>query len=303
MQKKKILITGGAGFLGSNLVKEFIAFGYDVTATWNAIEPPPLACHWIQFDLLRHQAIKELLLWNSFDYIVHCAALSIATLCETDRKRAYQMNVQATRVLAEESLIHHTKFIFISTDLVFDGSHGWYSEEDPVHPQSYYAETKCLAEQDVRLISPDYFILRVALMYGNYGNALGGFLSWTLDRIMNHEPLNLYLNQFRTILYVQDVFDVIHKLLQTQTKNQTYHLAGTERLNRVEIGKRLIGVFQLPDVNIRPVRLRRSIELGESDDIALLTDKIRSAIDFEFTPVHDGFLRTFQHWAALNTKK
>lgn len=295
MQKKKILITGGVGFLGSNLVQDFLSSGYEVTATWNKTAPPALACHWIQIDLLNHQAIKDLLLWNRFDYIIHCAALSKTDLCEADRKYAYQMNVQTTRMLAEESLTHHTKFIFISTDLVFDGSKGWYTEDDPVNPQSYYAETKCFAEQDVRLTCSDYLIIRTALMYGNQDNGLGGFLLWTIDKMKNDEPLKLFINQFRTIVFVHDVSKSIIGLIQSSVANQTYHVAGPERLNRVEIGKRVADIFHFPHAFIMPTRIHRPIKLGELDDIALRTDKIRSAIGITFTPVNEGLAKTYEH--------
>lgn len=298
MQKKKILITGGAGFLGANLIEGMTQLGYRITATYHTAPLLSLPCEWIHLDLLNHQSVENHVLWNEYDCIIHCAAMSKLPACESDRKLAFQTNVSATRVLSEESSLHHSKFIFISTDLVFSGTHGWYVEDDQVNPQSYYAETKCLAEQDVRLICPDYIILRIALMYGNHNSNLGGFLSWTVEKMMKNEALHLYMNQFRAIMHVTDAVYIIDRILHSNLSNQTFHAAGPERLNRVEIGKRVAHVFGIPNPHIIPTRIPRSITLGESDDIALRTDKLRSALGMEFTPVFQGLYKTFHTWKA-----
>ncbi len=89
---------------------------------------------------------------------------------------------------------------------------------------------------------------------------------------------------------------MIDGLLQSRVMNQTFHAAGPERLNRVEIGKRVAQVFGYPDPLITPSRLPRSFELGESDDVALRTGKIREAIGIQFTPVFAGLYKTYHRW-------
>ena len=293
---KKILITGGAGFVGSNLVEDLTMVGYDVTALFHKTPPPSLMCVWQPLDLLAHVAIRNQLLWNEYDAIIHCAAMSTVAGCRANQKAAYQLNVTATRVLAEESNRHHSKFIYLSSDLVFDGSQGWYGEDDPVNPLSYYAETKAFAEEDVRLLCGDYLILRTSLLYGNHESSPGGFLSWTVDAMERDLELRLYLNQFRTILFVKDLSKVIDFLLHAPATNQTYHIAGPERMNRVEIGRRVAEAFGYSNPRIIPTKLARALEHGESDDVALRTDKIRNAMQMHFTSPMEGFRKSYQRW-------
>ncbi len=301
MEKKRLLITGAGGFLGSNLARELGEQGFAVTAAIHETPPPPLDCPIERLDLADLATIRQYLLWTRFDAIVHCAAVSTQKACEENRKRAFLINVQATRELAEAAWLHRSRFIYISTDLVFDGSKGRYTEEDAVHPLSYYAETKCLAEQDVRLAHPEHLILRAALMYGNHGGRPGGFLGWTVEAMRRGEPLHLYLNQFRAMLHAPDIGTVIRLLLEKNLRGETYHVAGPERLSRLEMGRRIAEAYRMPDAPIVPSRIARIPSLGELDDIALDTTKVRTATGFVFTPVAEGLTKTYLRWSARRT--
>jgi dTDP-4-dehydrorhamnose reductase len=100
--------------------------------------------------------------------LVHCAAVSTVAECDENRKLAFQVNVEATRRLAGYAEERGACFIFISTDLVFDGTKGNYTEKDTPHPLTWYAETKRLAEEAVAEICTRYYIIRTALMYGSH---------------------------------------------------------------------------------------------------------------------------------------
>ena len=286
---KRLLVTGAAGFLGANLSRYFHSAGWEVIGTWRLREPEMGTLHRsVNVDL--GTASAELLLDDvRSDLVVHCAALSGRAQCEADPALARRVNVEATRELAEAAHAQGARFVFISTDLVFDGNRAPYGEEDAVSPLSLYAETKAAAEVAVRASHPDAWIIRTALMYGAGADGLpGSFLSWTLDALRKQQPLRLYTNQYRTPLYAPDVARLVDLLQTREAEGGVYHAAGPDRLSRHELGLRVAEAFGLPADAIEGVLLPRPAPLGPVDDCSLKTDKAR-ALGMEFTKL-DAYL-------------
>ena len=287
MNASSILITGGAGFLGWNLINR-LSKHHRVIGTFHRSEPDSSqAATWIRLPL-ESTNFPEALKPHTPSAIIHCAAVSNVAACAADEKRAFALNVDATRRLAEFAAKENIPFVFISTDLVFDGVKGGYTEEDAVHPTSYYAETKCLAEELVKATGGRHYILRTALMYGEHENKPGSFLRWTVDVFRRNEALRLYGNQFRNPLYAPDVAAVLEQLLERKSPSGIYHLGGPERFPRTEIGVYIARAFGFSGDIIIETLLMRAPELMSTDDTTLVTDKVRSAIGMIFTTLQSG---------------
>ena len=287
LNDSSILITGGAGFLGWNLI-HCLSTRLRIIAFYHRSEPDPsLDVAWIQLSLDGRRIGDELAALNP-RAIIHCAAVSTVAQCDENRTLAFQVNVEATRRLAEYAEQRGACFMFISTDLVFDGTKGNYTEEDEAHPVSWYAETKHRAEEAVANICANYYIIRTALMYGAHGHGAGSFLRWTLDRLKRNEPLNLYVNQFRNPLFAPDLAAVIEAILEKMPAPGIYHAGGPARYNRSDIGKLVADVYGFSEGNICAVELQRPVELMPIDDTTLVTDKIRAATGMIFTYLRTG---------------
>lgn len=329
MPSQTVLITGVSGFLGWNLARDFHGRGYDVVGTWHNRKPDhAVARQCAQFDLETDDA-ERLLAAASPDVVVHCAALSSRKECEADPSRARRINVDATARLAEAVAEHEAMFVFISSDLVFDGSAAPYGEEDAPSPASVYGETKAEAEERVRALHSRHHILRAALLYGaDAWRHPGGFLSWNAGEPRRGNPVRLYTNQFRMPLYVNDVGVAIEALIALPASGTphgrstvhgtasrgnthggtvpgaspsdhsipygTWHLAGPDRLSRYEIGRRIAANFDLPEALMQPVMLERDERYGDVDDTSLRTDKIIEATGITFTPLDRGLAETAQ---------
>src|SRR5437016_3173238 len=124
-------VTGAGGLIGSHIV----AAGPRWAPDW---EVRPLTRQ--QLDLLDTDAVAKAFRSDHPQVVIHCAAISKSPLCQSDPSLAWQTNTRATEHLAE--LGSRGRFVFFSTDLVFDGSRGQYEESAAVHPLSIYAETK-----------------------------------------------------------------------------------------------------------------------------------------------------------------
>lgn len=129
---KKILLTGCRGTLGRQIQRLVKCDGIDRS----------------ELDITDEEQVKEYLTSHHYDVLIHCAAFTDVAGSETRKEECYRVNVTGT-----ENLIRHfngKKFVYLSTEYVFDGQRGNYSEHDTPHPVNYYALTKLLGETAVR---------------------------------------------------------------------------------------------------------------------------------------------------------
>jgi dTDP-4-dehydrorhamnose reductase len=284
-----LLITGAAGFLGWNLARLLSAAGYHVIASSRRLPPEPLpGVEWTAADLADARR-RHMLATKRFDALIHCAAIAQRDRCEQDPVTARMVNIEAAGTLAGLCAANGADCIHISTDLVYDGSRGWYSEDDPVSPSSLYAETKARAEEAVLAAHPGAYILRTALMFGALRGGFGGFLHWTMNTLRDGGVVSLYTNQYRTPLYTADVARAIDGLLRQRPQPGRYHVAGPDRVSRYDLGLIAAGSFQIPSHGVRPVALTDSDGKERFDDTSLRTVKIRAALGLEFTTVRAAF--------------
>jgi dTDP-4-dehydrorhamnose reductase len=184
-------------------------------------------------NLLDPAAVAERFQRDRPAVILHCAALSKTPACQTDPILAHRTNVEVTRHLAE--LAGEGRFVFFSTDLIFDGRRGHYAENSPPNPLHVYGETKVAAETAVR-VHPRHLIVRTSLNYGVSPTGDRSFAEEMLLAVRAGQTLSLFNDEFRSPITVADTVTTVLELL-TAAATGTYHVAGGDRLSRWEIGE------------------------------------------------------------------
>ena len=121
------------------------------------------------------------------DYVIHTAAFTDVDTCEIEPQRAWDVNALGTKNVAEACEEHGAKLIYISTDYVFDGEDGPYSEEAPTHPINVYGESK-LAGEGFALNSSVNAVARVCVLYGP---DKPNFVTWVINSLRTHTPINV----------------------------------------------------------------------------------------------------------------
>src|SRR5512147_2069166 len=137
-----ILVTGASGLLGSNLILTGVRSGREMGAVTNRHGIRIAGVRSYSADLTSSAKVRAMVGVARPEVIIHCAAQTSLDAAEKDPAGAERINVEASRVLAAAAHEAGAKFLYISTDAVFDGSRSWNKETDPVHPLSIYGRTK-----------------------------------------------------------------------------------------------------------------------------------------------------------------
>ncbi len=229
----KILVTGANGFLGHYLVPLLLEKGYSVIATGKGPGRLPGTSHprftYASLDFTDPWRVHDA--FESFqpDVVVHAGAMSRPDACEKNQAAAYAVNVEGTVHLLLNAGEQKSFFIFLSTDFIFDGEKGLYTEEDQPAPLNYYGRTKCEAEAAVREYPFDWAIVRTVLVYGAPLPGRPHILSVVRDKLEKGEAFSLVDDQWRTPTYAGDLAKGIAAIIQKKASG-IFHLSGRDRL-------------------------------------------------------------------------
>jgi dTDP-4-dehydrorhamnose reductase len=236
MTAAPIWITGAQGLIGNQLLH----------SAPPSIEPAslrPLARR--DLDLLDFNAVQRRFESDRPSLVIHCAGLTRSPDCEARPGLARRLNVDVTRHLCD--LARGIPLVFFSTDLVFDGNRSAYVEDDPPHPLGVYAETKLEAERSV-LLNPRHLVIRTSLNGGRSPSGNRSFTEQMLHAWREGRTLRLFTDEFRCPIPVATTALAVWELVERRTCG-LFHLAGSERLSRWDIGRLL--AQQVPQLNPR----------------------------------------------------
>lgn len=282
----KIFISGASGLVGSNCQQYFLSKNEEVLGTYFSF-PVENTSYYNSLNLADEKNVDV----DAFspDVIVHCGALTHVDYCENHEEESYQKTVQSTLNLLRLAAKHNAKFVFISTDYVFDGKNGPYAEDDFKNPLSVYAKHKLLAEQEVEKSGIPFLILRITNVYGREERNKN-FVNRIVQQIKNNETLTLILphDQYATPVNAFDVAKSLWFLLR-DNKEGIYHIASTDFMNRVALAQCILKYFPNAKYNLR---IKSTDALNQAAERPLIgglkTNKFNSEYpDFHFSNVDD----------------
>lgn len=238
----KIAITGTNGLLGQHLVQLLLNEGYSVVATGKGPDRSFFASNskayrYYELDIVDQLRINEIWQSEKPEVLVHAAAITQVDECELNQEQCEWVNVQGTAwaIMAAEKYCRH--IIFVSTDFVFDGVGGSYSEDAELNPISFYGKTKQEGERLVSHAKIPWAIVRTCLVYGNVlSGSRNNIISWVKENLENNKPIRVVSDQFRTPTYVADLAKGILLIIQ-QKATGIYHISGNEILTPYEIAQ------------------------------------------------------------------
>lgn len=315
--KGHILVTGGAGYIGSLLTAELLRLGYQVTvidtllysgeSLLGFLHNPNF--HFAKADVTEPGAVRSSLRrdWSKPDKVVHLAAIVGFPACQAvGRQAAWKYNVEATKMVFEQAArLGSGRFVFASTysnyGLSADGKP--VTEESPLNPQSLYAETKIAAEeyllsQKGSTCAP--LIFRLATLYGISPRTRFDLIinQFVLDAYSHRELIIYQRGYSRSFVHVQDVVRGITMGIEASEKKTRGHIynLGTENGNYTK--DEIVGLVmkRLPETVVTYKDLTFG---GDLRDITVSFEKIRRVLGFQASLTADDGVREVVH--ALRT--
>jgi dTDP-4-dehydrorhamnose reductase len=258
----KILITGSNGLLGQKLVYK-LRSRKDITCIATARGENRLVKKdgylYDELDITNEANVMDVFKKHMPDAVINTAAMTNVDACETDRENAWLMNAAsvAYQVKALESLRSSNKgydphFIHLSTDFIFDGTHGPLDENEKPNPLSYYAETKLEAEKIVQASKLDWAIARTVLVYGIVDNmSRSNIVLWVKSNLEQGKTINVVDDQFRTPTLAEDLADGCILIAEKRAKG-IYNISGKDFYSILELARTVADYYGLDKSLIKP---------------------------------------------------
>ena len=228
-----ILITGSNGLLGQKLVKHLIKNNIPFIATSKGKNRNPDCSNnfYHSLDICLQEEIENV--FSSFHptHIIHTAAMTNVDECEEFPLECKKLNIDATQLLFEAAQKIGAHFQLLSTDFVFDGLKGNYSETDTPNPLSIYANSKVASEKLVSKANYSNFsIVRTIILYGTANNlSRTNIVCWAKDALSNGQPMTIIDDKFRSPTWADDLAWACIQICKL-SKTGIYHISGPETM-------------------------------------------------------------------------
>lgn len=205
----KILVTGYSGQLGYDVVLEGKKRGFDMIGVGHK-----------ELDITQEEQVRNYIHTVKPGVVIHCAAYTAVDNAEDNKDVCFDVNVNGTKNLAASAKSMDAKFIYISTDYVFEGTGTEpFTEEDAANPVGYYGITKYEGEKAVQSLLDKYFIIRISWVFGINGN---NFIKTMLRLAETRKELNVVGDQYGSPTYTFDLAKLLLDMAETE-KYGVYH--------------------------------------------------------------------------------
>ena len=280
------LVTGAKGFLGTNT-----AVGLrGRVETVGMVRTPFTSRDYSQtrvLDLRDSEALVEAVRDIKPDVIMHGAAIAGHETAARDPGQAYEVNVTASRILAEEAESMGSTMVFISTDALFSGQRGNYSEDDDVEPFSVYGETKALGEEAVRAATENHLIVRTNF-FGWSETGQKSILEFFVNSLRQGRAVRGYPDFVVTSIYVQSLIQAIWDLTERRATG-TVHVVSDDARSKYDFGQLVAQIFGLPSDLIAPLSSEGADHVtSRSRDLSLNTDKVTQLLGHRLPTQAEG---------------
>lgn len=258
----KILITGSNGLLGQKLVYKIRNNdGISCIATARGENRLVKQDGYVYetLDITNVQNVSEVFSKHLPDVVINTAAMTNVDACETDKEGCWAMNVTAVEhqvkvleKLKENNKNYNPQFIHLSTDFIFDGTHGPLDESETPNPLSYYAESKLAAEVIVQKSKLHWAIARTVLVYGIVDNmSRSNIVLWVKQNLEQGKTINVVDDQFRTPTLAEDLADGCI-LIANKNAQGIYNISGKDFYSILELANVVADYYKLDKNLIKP---------------------------------------------------
>lgn len=281
---KRVLVTGGNGLLGTKTIGLLLSLGRQPISV--SLEPDCLNRFLGDFpysslDITDPAAISSLFAELKPEAVVHTAAFTAVDACETQRDLSWRVNVDGSANVALGAAEVGARLVHVSTEYVFDGANGPYTEDDLPNPISHYGRTKLESEKAVKERCRDWVIGRTTVLFGDAPNVRPSFVRWLVDSLREGKEVRIVDDQISSPTLAENLAEMLLALLDSG-KTGTYNTVGDSILDRYSFSTMIARVYGL---DAGPVRRVKTSDLNQPAPRPLKAGLIMEKFKREFPSV------------------
>jgi dTDP-4-dehydrorhamnose reductase len=238
MKKRKILVTGSSGTVGSYIPAIFSADELFLTTRKD-------------LDITNRKQVLEIIAREQPDVVIHLAANTNVDECQSNKREARIVNAIGTKNIADACHNVGSTLVYVSTGAVFNGKNEYYTENSRPSPINYYGKTKLLGEQAIKKSRCKFIIIRAGWIIGG-GKQEKKFISYILKQIEEgQQEIKVINDKFGTITSAKELVKQIRYLLK-EGKRGTFHFGSLGSCSRFEIAEYVVKLLK-KNVVVKPV--------------------------------------------------
>jgi dTDP-4-dehydrorhamnose reductase len=288
----RLLVTGASGLLGLHLAL-LASEGHAVIGQVNAHALPGAPFQVKAADLRTPEAVQRLLGETQPEAVIHCAALALPDRCEETPELSERLNACLPGWMAQATARAGVRLLHVSTEAIFDGLRGNYSEDDAPNPLNTYARHKLAGELAVAEADPGALIVRTVF----YGWSLSGQRSlaeWFYNNLAAGRPMRGFTDAVFCPLNVDDLARLMLLAFERGLAG-IYHLGSSEAISKYDFGVGIARLFGFDERLISPSSQAESgLKATRSADLSLNTDKLAAALGAQLPGQMPGLWKFFR---------
>jgi dTDP-4-dehydrorhamnose reductase len=249
----RVLVTGASGLLGTNFVLHAADAGHRAIAASLGHPVDIEGVESVQADLSLAGEARRVMESYRPEWVVHCAALTDLDRCQSEPKLAFKLNAEMAEMVAHAARSIGARLVHISTDSVFDGARGGYTEADSPAPVNVYGRSKLAGERAVSEADPDALIIRTNF-FGLNAHPAHGLAEWFLNEMEGERECPGFTDVWFSPLLVNDLCDMLLGMLEDGVSG-LFHVPGAECVSKFDFGVRLARAFGFDPALVSPTSI------------------------------------------------
>jgi dTDP-4-dehydrorhamnose reductase len=292
MKNKKIVILGATGKVGEAIIK-LLEGSADHELLLLSSSDLDFSEHYqsdfiSNVNYLKKKDLRTIIYDFEPDVIINTAAFTDVNGCEDDKHGAWKLNTELVENLVKASKINDYHLITFSTDYIFDGNDGPYSEDATPNPINYYGKTKLAAENIITTAQIRHTIIRTNVVYGFTSFGKHDFINWVAEHLKMNDDLEIIEGQWSNPTFSDDIARAVEKIIE-KDRYGIYNIAGADWLNRYDLALKVADVFDYDKSLIKPIKSSDLVQKAKRPEKGgLITLKAETDLNMKFSSLQSG---------------
>ncbi len=251
--KRRVAVFGGYGQLGADLIPALLPEHAVLAVDKNIAAALGFDCESMSVDITRPAEIATMINRWEPDVIVNLAAMTDVDGCERNQELAWQINAGGVNNIITAVGDRACSLIQVSTDYIFDGQTGPYSEKAAISPINYYGRSKLEGENFITASGLDWSIIRTNVVFGASIHTGASFLKWVVDSLQAGKNINIVDDQWNNPTWTVGLAETIRNFIDNNVTG-IYNYGGADYLNRLDFARLIAEIYQLDQSLISPIK-------------------------------------------------